>query len=605
MLNFTIYSLFFYFFFFFFNDPATTEIYTLSLHDALPISSATGSGAPETPSSSIGRSHSGSSRDPAGVTAGGFSRAVTITRTVTSRLTGAPSWAVVDASTRTNSPRSSPWARPSTGVFCVSGRATTRTHRTGDPAGRTTRPRTTVAPAWVAYAAPGNKAGRRRRSVRGGNGGTSWACCSATTSASSGTGMRSLRGTWRRFVDRIRTSSGEVRPSPNSTANRPDPCRRTPGSPMSSSPAPRGPSRTATGPGTCSRWRRIPCTGGGLPSASTTSIPTRSRWSRSTHPSGSTVLALTDPLPRCARRQRSLARPAERPEAGDHGLDVGRHPVPGPRHHDDPGDVRDRETEVARERVERAHEVVGRHVLEVQLHRLVRGPLTHRVQQRPGQPPQALERLHRPADDLVLVLRVVRPRREQVVEVEREVGQAVDAPHRRPTGARRLVEVRAVQQDRERRQDDARAQCEVQVVGPDQHRRRGVALDRFLGGERRAEHRLDASPHGGDGSKACHGGTLDPAPLRERCRGVTGPSPGRRPGEQVLEPGEDLLPDRVRPAGDDDPGLLDRDVDGVPDAPLDIAAGRLAPHADDEHPGALCSRSRPLEPRRFAHGAER
>src|SRR5256885_8074888 len=30
------------FFFFFFNDTATTEIYTLSLHDALPISSANG-----------------------------------------------------------------------------------------------------------------------------------------------------------------------------------------------------------------------------------------------------------------------------------------------------------------------------------------------------------------------------------------------------------------------------------------------------------------------------------------------------------------------------------------------------------------------------------
>src|SRR2546422_2206566 len=29
----------FHFFFFFFNDTATTEIYTLSLHDALPISS--------------------------------------------------------------------------------------------------------------------------------------------------------------------------------------------------------------------------------------------------------------------------------------------------------------------------------------------------------------------------------------------------------------------------------------------------------------------------------------------------------------------------------------------------------------------------------------
>src|SRR5689334_24962614 len=38
----TLYSLailsLFYVYFFFFNDPATTEIYTLSLHDALPIS---------------------------------------------------------------------------------------------------------------------------------------------------------------------------------------------------------------------------------------------------------------------------------------------------------------------------------------------------------------------------------------------------------------------------------------------------------------------------------------------------------------------------------------------------------------------------------------
>src|SRR5436309_12877585 len=33
-----LYLSFFLFFFFFFNDPATTEIYTLSLHDALPIS---------------------------------------------------------------------------------------------------------------------------------------------------------------------------------------------------------------------------------------------------------------------------------------------------------------------------------------------------------------------------------------------------------------------------------------------------------------------------------------------------------------------------------------------------------------------------------------
>src|SRR2546430_8702508 len=35
----------FLFFFFFFNDTATTEIYTLSLHDALPISQFTGWGA--------------------------------------------------------------------------------------------------------------------------------------------------------------------------------------------------------------------------------------------------------------------------------------------------------------------------------------------------------------------------------------------------------------------------------------------------------------------------------------------------------------------------------------------------------------------------------
>src|SRR5216683_7593810 len=32
-----MYVIFFVFFFFFFNDTATTEIYTLSLHDALPI----------------------------------------------------------------------------------------------------------------------------------------------------------------------------------------------------------------------------------------------------------------------------------------------------------------------------------------------------------------------------------------------------------------------------------------------------------------------------------------------------------------------------------------------------------------------------------------
>src|SRR5215510_16502399 len=37
---FTIFVFLLFFFFFFFNDTATTEIYTLSLHDALPISIA-------------------------------------------------------------------------------------------------------------------------------------------------------------------------------------------------------------------------------------------------------------------------------------------------------------------------------------------------------------------------------------------------------------------------------------------------------------------------------------------------------------------------------------------------------------------------------------
>src|SRR5689334_25203843 len=35
-------TFFFFFLFFFFNDTATTEIYTLSLHDALPISGLAG-----------------------------------------------------------------------------------------------------------------------------------------------------------------------------------------------------------------------------------------------------------------------------------------------------------------------------------------------------------------------------------------------------------------------------------------------------------------------------------------------------------------------------------------------------------------------------------
>src|SRR3989338_1187611 len=49
------YAVFFFYLYIFFNDTATTEIYTLSLHDALPISKrqkpACGYGAPQTRSS--------------------------------------------------------------------------------------------------------------------------------------------------------------------------------------------------------------------------------------------------------------------------------------------------------------------------------------------------------------------------------------------------------------------------------------------------------------------------------------------------------------------------------------------------------------------------
>src|SRR6266567_8833312 len=52
-----MYCFFIFFFFFFFNDTATTEIYTLSLHDALPIS-----GPPTRPTASS--CSTGSSRTP-------------------------------------------------------------------------------------------------------------------------------------------------------------------------------------------------------------------------------------------------------------------------------------------------------------------------------------------------------------------------------------------------------------------------------------------------------------------------------------------------------------------------------------------------------------
>src|SRR5256885_15014899 len=70
-------AVFFNFFFFFFNDTATTEIYTLSLHDALPISAAdapagaarprlSAAGGLGVPQADGGKQCDGHSRDPAG-----------------------------------------------------------------------------------------------------------------------------------------------------------------------------------------------------------------------------------------------------------------------------------------------------------------------------------------------------------------------------------------------------------------------------------------------------------------------------------------------------------------------------------------------------------
>src|SRR3989441_5032226 len=62
------------FFFFFFNDTATTEIYTLSLHDALPISSSTGRRSTATP-----RRWGWRSACPCGSTAGSSTPTATTT----------------------------------------------------------------------------------------------------------------------------------------------------------------------------------------------------------------------------------------------------------------------------------------------------------------------------------------------------------------------------------------------------------------------------------------------------------------------------------------------------------------------------------------------
>src|SRR5207249_10234275 len=69
LLHFLIFLLYLISFFFFFNDTATTEIYTLSLHDALPISLPCSNSTPwNEPTSSSARSPAGLDARPSGRT---------------------------------------------------------------------------------------------------------------------------------------------------------------------------------------------------------------------------------------------------------------------------------------------------------------------------------------------------------------------------------------------------------------------------------------------------------------------------------------------------------------------------------------------------------
>src|SRR3712207_8683356 len=64
--------------FFFFNDTATTEIYTLSLHDALPISVARGAQRPELVRARVGRREGRRGVDDERVEPGGLGRGVLV-----------------------------------------------------------------------------------------------------------------------------------------------------------------------------------------------------------------------------------------------------------------------------------------------------------------------------------------------------------------------------------------------------------------------------------------------------------------------------------------------------------------------------------------------
>src|SRR5256885_13359550 len=92
------------FFFFFFNDTATTEIYTLSLHDALPISRARAAGARCGPGRRGRAAQSGAEPQQHGHPAQGSARGVDRLSVVSGRRAGG---AVLEARRRAGRPLAS------------------------------------------------------------------------------------------------------------------------------------------------------------------------------------------------------------------------------------------------------------------------------------------------------------------------------------------------------------------------------------------------------------------------------------------------------------------------------------------------------------------
>src|SRR2546427_5416419 len=104
--------------FFFFNDTATTEIYTLSLHDALPIYRDDGDRRPEL---AQWCSPAGEFADPGRTPLGELGSTITI---VSVDPSGHTTWKVDRKSTRLNSSHS----QISYAVFCLKKKKNTNTH---------------------------------------------------------------------------------------------------------------------------------------------------------------------------------------------------------------------------------------------------------------------------------------------------------------------------------------------------------------------------------------------------------------------------------------------------------------------------------------------